>query len=126
MEHKQQVSLEIAKQLKKAGYKQEGIFWWVFDNPDKKSAQINYKDNKPSNPFWSVVAPTAGDMIEKLKNKVSLHITYGEKIGYRVHASIVSVHGRAQDLNEGIFETDRLLHDAVAKIWLCLRKMGVL
>ena len=64
----QVVSLELAKELKKLGYPQEGLWWWCFNN-------CYTKENKPE---WTLiskkilsgshyVAPTVAELGEKLK-----------------------------------------------------------
>ena len=73
----QVVSLELSKQLKEAGYKQEGAFWWVkyklvrgtyvkgFDEP-KKGWRLQYGNKEGYRDEFSelCVAPTVAELSE--------------------------------------------------------------
>jgi len=98
------VSLEIAKQLKEAGWKKETEFWWV-ECSDKSWAinntfAQNYKNKYPS--------PLATEILEELTNdQIS---EYTEKAD-----SILD-----WDDTVNVFRSA----NALAKMWLCLKKKG--
>ena len=70
----QVVSLELSKQLKEAGYKQEGLWWWSIQKPETKKEYPRFKANpriesyiEKENKFWyRVVAPTVAELGEAL------------------------------------------------------------
>ncbi|KKK75339.1 hypothetical protein LCGC14_2874670, partial [marine sediment metagenome] len=77
---KQACSLSLSKQLKEAGYKQEGIWWWVrgLDNPCSEIRQPREiiqlcLEEQISLDFSKVlekcVAPTVAELGERLPNR---------------------------------------------------------
>ncbi len=67
---KQVVSLELAKQLKEAGYPQESLFYWVAYG-NKKGAEIWYKGEIVTQAVKDCIlcsAPTVAELGEKFRN----------------------------------------------------------
>lgn len=58
----QVTSLELSKKLKEAGYKQEGIFWWVQDEPKKWVVVYESWTNTDSTVPIKIVAPTSAEL----------------------------------------------------------------
>jgi len=135
MNPKHYVSLEIAKQLKEAGYPQEGEFWWTSYYEDSFGTFRLYEDEefhlkfKPpimyteESKFKSYVAPLATEILEELPRQVILNgwncvleiRPYGtqefEVVYYHPH------HFK----NEEAYT----LPNALAKMWLYLKKEGI-
>ncbi len=119
---KQIVSLELSKQLKLAGYEQEGFWWWnqntFFSDEEKPLEYYLSRENKG---FNSIVTPTVAEGLEKLPAEITVNnyvcILYINKNrnGYAVYYS--SYNGK-----EGFSENDKTLSDAVHKMWLYLKK----
>ena len=115
----QLVNLDLAIQLKAAGYKQEGIWWHV----PSKSGKADYISQCEGWVYRStlIVAPTVAEGLEKLPAEITVNnyvcILYINKNrnGYAVYYS--SYNGK-----EGFSENDKTLSDAVHKMWLYLKK----
>ncbi len=131
---KQVTSLDLAKQLKEAGYKQEGLWWWVEHGSDRRYTVIREGYfQKTDHPH--IVAPTVAELGEKLpgrikvvsysgrensflhcrkwidcKKKVNYNVEYSGAISYAIQPSV-------QDYTEA---------NARAKMWLYLKKEGLL
>jgi len=123
----QQVCLELSKQLKKAGYKQEGL-WWHYQNKLWSKFDVTYKYFRPMSfeeakkKFKVYVAPTVAEMglalpntINTIKDKVKGQIMFccgfdsGKYKKYSVQAQIANTEA-----------------DARAKMWLYLKKKGLI
>lgn len=134
MKH-QQVSLELSKQLKEAGYKQEGLFWWVGHKWTKKLGgklyyEIHYQDDIECQDHGQglAVAPTVAELGERLPQYIKnrgymLTIVKDDNnkwwIGYPNHKGI-----GVSDIKWKFEEVK--LADALAKMWLYLKKEGLL
>ena len=109
------VSLEIAKQLKEVGWKKETEFWWAKHKITFKG-YINSWDICDYQPavdlYEQYSAPLATEILEEIKGKVSIQITYSKEVGLRI-----------TDLKSGIYFTDTL-PNALAQMWLYLKKEG--
>ena len=131
MNLEQQVSLELSKQLKEAGYKQEGLWWWVnFFNKDKNSweiiSEIRIKLNSIRKECIFNVASTVAELGERLPQ---FYYTKKAKEGWRVMEEQTSLACKdtwlkATSKQKGIFADTEA--DARAKMWLYLKKEGLL
>ena len=67
----QVVSLELAKQLKEAGFKQDSKWWWWVNklSPKSKPSVSYYGDNKPIKDWECIAAPTVAELGERLPNR---------------------------------------------------------
>ena len=124
MKHKnrewQVVSLDLAKQLKEAGYEQEGLWWWINIFKDK-NIDLKYHLGAKNYGRNDLVAPTVAELGETLPKIIKgrnlscyNHITHWI-IGYI-------------DKNKGfdIGESDKSEANARAKMWLYLKKENLL
>ena len=122
----QVVSLELSKQLKEAGYEQEGLWWWsIFHGSAGKGKPIDYPPKLElyengitevylkSSSFKYFVAPTVAELGERLPDNISSHKCNFKK-GYFVY-----------DDNAMNFVEDTEAN-ARAKMWLYLKKEGKL
>jgi hypothetical protein len=119
----QVVSLELAKKLKEAGYKQKGLWWWYEHKQrgkDDDFSECLVLDNEPDytmhpREHWNkYVAPTVAELGEKL-------LDYSGNIGYNAKHKKWSAHyvGNVKELSA----TEA---DARAKMWLYLKKEGLI
>jgi len=109
------VELELSKQLKKADYPQDGLWWWInyqgvirILHPDFVGIKI-------------CVAPTLAELIDKLpewiKNDCYFLSIDKNSIEYRHHA----------DSEKCWCACDgKFLQDALARMWLYLKKEGLI
>ena len=88
---KQVISLDLAKQLKELGRKQDSLWWWVNIDAMKTPQRVIYDKIVPeietgnnNEPICS--AYTTSELGEMLKDYISLRETYTNKIGWRIHA----------------------------------------
>ena len=118
------VSLELAQQLKEAGYEQDSLFWWNFYSPGAMDEELvrtaygRYKlENIGQDSEESISAPTASELLEQLPQGIFV----AKGIKYRVWNS---------NTNEFTWlESDELdpidnesLANALAKIYLNLKQ----
>lgn len=105
----QVVSLELSKQLKKAGYKQEGTWWWI-DDWTGTEGMPNWKIYYCPKGNGEIVAPTVAELGEKLKTNMN-NIQY-------------SKHHKDYAIWLGIGKENRADTEANAraKMWLYLKK----
>jgi hypothetical protein len=130
----QVVSLELAKKLKEAGYKQKGLWWWYEHKQrgkDDDFSECLVLDNEPDYTMhpredWNkYVAPTVAELGERLPEAVEINnyicslMINPCKGGWAVYYS--SYNGK-----EGYSITADTEADARAKMWLYLKKEGLL
>lgn len=132
---KQVVSLELAKQLKEAGYPQEGVWWWnnKFDSdsdiPDefclysteRKNEILDWYESEKSKPEI-YVAPTVAELGEALPwgyCSGKLHNTSSKKVEF------LGWYCDEINVDEPQEKSDTEA-DARAKAWLYLKKEGLL
>ena len=113
MELEEQVtSLELSRELKDNGYPQEGLWWWV-----RHFGHLSINIHKEG---ALCVAPTVAELINNMSEKIQiLHIgllTGGYAVTYETKE-------KKTNLN---METDKNLANAFAKMWLYLKKEGLL
>src|SRR5260221_9303906 len=106
------VSLELAKQLKEAGYPQDSYFWYSQRNYSKQSP-IDLRNKKGYADNWS--APTADEILYRLPGNI---YTSKEGLGFRVQQGVT---GDATSRYAHCIQ-NKSLADAAAKIWLYLKK----
>ena len=122
------VSLELAKQLKEAGYPQETLFYWI--GIEGEVGDLCRKGEAPLADFilnndeklkkyvpegFCYAAPLASELGEHLKFLGNyLEITHW-KHGWRVY-----------DKDHGGFQEDFNLSDCLAKMWLYLKQNNLL
>lgn len=131
-------SLQTSRLLKENGYPQESSFWWWEDNfglPQDRSSSLN--DHKPHNPQngWAYfAAPTADEILDMLPARITNPNTRNMDF-LRIHPGDDS----KQDNRQGytleyhtafsaplVRVTDNSLADAAAKMWLYLKREGLL
>ena len=114
------VSLELAKELKKAGYKQEGLFYWC---GDEDIIVVEYDLNNNAKEMVSnfiCFAPTVAELGEALPIITdSRKIQDGRKIIFITRYSIRKPAGL--DWESVHFRANTEV-DARAKMWLYLKK----
>ena len=129
------VSLELAKELKEAGYPQESLFYWINDSIDSEyfiggNFQNNEDEEEPyidfdwlkeeKRDFYS--APTVAELGEALPKRVGegrLVIEWNDIES--VKSWLVRYYG-----GSGGYGCQKKLADAMAKMWLYLKKEGLL
>lgn len=126
------VSLDLAKQLKEAGYPQGTEFYWhrrgkdVSENPAYKSRVIDQRTlNTMSDQGSYVAAPLATELLEQLPPRIEgedLEVYKG--IGGPDYHYYVQYAARRH--NEGVLQClgAESLPDALAQMWLWLKKEG--
>jgi hypothetical protein len=124
MDPKHCVSLELAKQLKEAGFPQEGEFWWVLFEGEKEYV-LFYKPES-----WGfgrtvidkIATPLATEIIERLPdfiiNKNFLSVDIFELV--KLRDSYLCKYGVIKSLQ------DTNLCNVLAQMWLHLKKEGLL
>jgi len=143
----QVVSLELSKQLKEAGYPQEGLWWWGRrtareDTPASKWDIFWYKDVlSPYAPYPEVneiyVAPTVAELGEALPVVVNGKHGYGQLIMTKFGLNRDGIGHNWGVIYEGTHKKIRVnvldfvadeptLASAMAKMWLYLKKEGLL
>jgi hypothetical protein len=125
MNPKHRVSLQLAKELKEAGFPQKGEFWWKEDLGIPNLTQFNSKLCSTLLGCKYYVAPLATEILEKLPKafkeddyQISIETEYEQiwcVMYSNIHTNIVDYEER--DLN---------LCDALARMWLHLKKEGLL
>lgn len=117
------VNLQLSKELKEAGYPQEAEKWWWEDNFGlEKNKSRTLRDNKPHNPKngWVYFAsPTADEILEQLPE----NILYEHFMPYLLIEKKLS---KWTISYTNLEMTDISLADAAAKMWLYLKKEGLL
>lgn len=76
----QVVSLNLSKQLKEAGYPQEGLWWWVTEDDivlpkwriDNKSIRKGLKSRSEYPDFEKIVALTVAELLFRLGDKFGI------------------------------------------------------
>lgn len=117
----QQVSLELSKKLKEAGYKQEGLWWWVIYGSSFEFSDItDYK--RASNyepPTKLFTSPTVAEMGEVLPEQ------YG--LPYKTESNEWCYDGYIIELQNDLnFSDIKTEADARAMLWLYLKKKGLI
>ncbi len=110
MTDKHVVSLEIAKQLKDAGWQKETEFWWDLFTPPELT------QSKSSNKEYQISAPLATEILEELPREVSIK-QYPENDSVRYQ-----VGHNADKMTLQTYRYNNNLCDALAEMWLYLRK----
>ena len=131
----QVVPLELSKQLKEAGYKQEGLWIWepaLPIYPKYEPITKSYLYSKDSSWFScsSVVAPTVAELGEALPCNITSNnyncVLFINKIGIGdsgkwkcYYSSYNGKYGESGELSD-------TLANAMAKMWLYLKKEGLI
>ena len=106
----QVVSLELSKQLKEAGYKQEGLHWWV-----QIATWKLYHEDERVKEDSNVVAPTVAELGNILSDGLA-----GSHLGLRKwYCSYTTISDKEDPIVETTGKTEA---DARAKMWLYLKK----
>ncbi len=119
----QVVSLELSKELKEAGYKQEGLWWWncCWSGCDKKGEPYTLLLREKANGWedW-IAAPTIAELFEQLPKKIGDKTINVHKVleGYEVYAT--NQYGASYE------RFDYNLANAMAKMYLYLKKERLL
>lgn len=129
------VSLELAKQLKEAGYPQDGIFWWCgyYDTEDDEVIwNVKFSHGKPTAPRYVYPAPLASELGEELPAYIEQPQS---NIAFRLNTLKRPDHwfvGYTNPewcylgKNKDGFVNAETESDARAKMWLYLKSEGLL
>ena len=122
----QVVSLDLAKQLKEAGYKQEGLWWWNIHGPNEftNHAICNVLGTKNGDKIRvgkGFVAPTVAELGEVLKHPNQDILSYHPKSLPDWTGSTWIMYRNGKVIIEGNTEAN-----ARAKMWLYFKKKGLL
>ena len=142
----QLVSLELSKQLKEAGYKQEGLFWWVDNELTKDREEDIVWEEGSSCPDFSAscrkdcskckygekiehkvyVAPTTAELWDKLPSSIPMyedafHLclrknAQGVKYTNGAGETLISVY------NDTSGHIPYFVVNSLAKMWLYIKK----
>lgn len=116
MIEKHVVSLEIAKQLKEAGWTKETEFWWVIYDKDWFLAHIDEGLTDTNN---QIPAPLATEILEELpKGKIRILNRYKHYEVYFEHDDKLPIDQQ--------YITNMSLPEALANMWLYLKKEKLL
>lgn len=118
------VSLELAQQLKEAGYPQESLFYWFSNNKKTEYWVMRAHREHFTEQGWKdlmdivIAAPTASELGEQLgiAGPDKTIKAYGDLYGFKNTGSIGSI-----GLIRLLTQPDRL-----AEMWLYLKKQGLL
>jgi len=132
------VSLEIAKQLKEVGWKKETEFWWVY-NKLRDEHKICYglsdccKNHSESWEYYH--APLATEILEELPKKddsdnlarwrFEIELTKGGMYYCRydsIDGREIPDNSKEENEDKWVLINDKSLPNALAKMWLYLRK----
>ena len=105
--------LELAKQLKKAGYKQEGLWCWIAEEGEEAELCLSEQCSLYENDF---IASTVAEFGERLPDNVFTYKWMNEFIAI----------ARNEDnsiINQIVADTEA---NARAKMWLYLKKENLL
>ncbi len=122
----QVVSLDLAKQLKEAGYKQEGLFYWWWSpfgcHPSNPLKTLHYNETFDEAGGWyCTVAPTVAELGEVLKHPNQDILSYHPKSLPDWTGSTWIMYRNGKVIIEGNTEAN-----ARAKMWLYFKKKGLL
>lgn len=128
-------SKDVSQELKKAGYPQEGLWWW---DSCKGEGRIVDKHHKKwvvsmfNKCVWEdmVVAPTVAEGLDKLPDKLEFNVRAGGKKVYWLTILKIGCHWhisyrldyRHIDNAEYCGEVDTNLANAIHNMWLYLKK----
>lgn len=123
---KQVVSLELAKQLKDAGFPQETLFYWIKDDFSLKVSVIIFDDIADDLTYdvngFKVAAPTVAELGKALQSKDYAFFLWGYWLEKRDCFDLVcETADRKEIINETRADTES---DARALMWLWLKKDG--
>ena len=113
------VSLELAKELKKAGYKQEGLFYWC---GDEDIIVVEYDLNNNAKEMVSnfiCFAPTAAELGEVLPDKIKCPFGKAELF---LQKEFVYYAKKLKHIAIVCSELATTEAEARAKMWLYLKK----
>ena len=115
----QVVSLELAKQLKDAGYPQEGLWWWVYttvEYPKKHWEFVVSMEPRTFSEYKDIyVAPTVAELGKILRD---------DCFSYRTREQIWYCYGK---IGSGMYSQEADTEaDARAKMLLYLHKEGLI
>ena len=111
------VDLEIAKELEESGFPQETYFWWNECFITKIStyeihSQKGYLEGK------HLSAPTSDEILKELP------ITINKVKNLTIHKGNTEYYVNYQEYNKHPIIYDKILSNALAKMWLYLKKEG--
>ena len=111
------VSLEIAKQLKEAGWEKETEFWWCdFGVDGFKLLPRRMKPQPSMDRICSMEAPLATEILEELPREVSIkQYPENDSVRYQVGHNV-------DKMALQTFRYSNNLCDALGEMWLYLRK----
>lgn len=127
------VNLELSKELKEAGYPQEARFRWYSGIDHLKDEHIYLSESAFDNlyqPKAIAASPTADEILERLPSFFLAEfdgIEYNHQIVIEKEDSSYLV--GAKNLTDGCYMenvVDESLADALAQMWLYLKKEGLL
>src|SRR5262245_3107452 len=113
------VSLGLSQELKASGFPQETYFvYYPYENKEGYFLQSTHDSNYSAD-IWpiekAIAAPTADEVLDQIKNRgQDFEMTYW-KNGFRIY-----------DKETGSFTEDEVAAEAAAKMYLFLKKEGLL
>jgi hypothetical protein len=123
-------SSELSKELKENGFKQNSFFWWTNELDSESGGFINELINIHAfeyDKLNDISAPTAEELLEELPE-----IVWKKEKIYKIPYRLIIHKGEKYYVN---YEADKSLHkgfleeklcNALAKMWLYLKKKGLL
>ena len=133
----QVVSLDLAKQLKEAGYKQEGLWWWKPDMITKGKDVFLQSESaltmQLGNHKTIAVAPTVAELGEALPETIKKKPDYRKKDEKEIYTLEYHEKGLSVEYIYYYYEPCDYITikgnteaNARAKMWIYLRKEGLL
>ena len=130
------ISLELAKKLKKAGFKQEGLFWWIEKGCPIRTSKKEYSqrtgfvydDNyfvKHDGCILEAIcsAPTTEEILKGLPKHFSRQYL---GIAPSLNNNAYGVYYMDSSQNITIIHEDKKLTNALAKMWIYLKENNLL
>ena len=110
------VSLEISRDLKEAGWKKEAEFWWWRPNKTTNHWEINmFKKVSFIDDNTCICAPLATEILEELPDM-------SFDTGRRNNLWVVFFQNNTEGEKVNVVCKDKSLPNALAKMWLFLKK----
>lgn len=125
------VDLEIAKELKKEGFPQEGLWWWQFTYEIKYTPRVKSGKYVPMG-FKNCIAPISDEILKELplhlEKKDNFYWLNISREAYDANSKRsyyeISYDNWENKCLDAICIEDDKLSNALAKMWLYLKKEG--
>jgi len=120
------VSLETAKLLKEAGFRQEGGWYWTQHKVDTKNCILNLGKFNPDGCFHNFYAPTTDELLEELPYRINYQSHWGYLSIDKTNTPEYIVGYRGEGHKTLWAKEIGTLPEALARMWLWLKKEGLL